>query len=163
MIFLPWLSRSVISLSWPSIRWGSLVSCSFFVWSLGYYSWCISFSIWWSCIFLRTLFIVYGWRLPQLSSFRNHGWCWWRYHFIGLLIVDLCWIMSVMVSLMVLMSSSSCCVSSQVLNSIWNSDLWPYLCGISSPCPLVHLRPVWCCSWPFYGHFQYYISLPLNK
>ena len=44
--------------------------------------------------------------------------------FIALATLDaLCWIMSEMVSLMVLRSSSSCSVSNRFLNSIWNSDL----------------------------------------
>ena len=41
---------------------------------------------------------------------------------IGLTTLDaLCWIVSVMVSLMVSMSSSSCSVSNRFLNSTWNS------------------------------------------
>ena len=44
--------------------------------------------------------------------------------FIAVATLDtLYWIMSVMVSLMVSRSSSSCSVSNQFLNSIWNPDL----------------------------------------
>ena len=44
----------------------------------------------------------------------------------------LCWIMSVMVSLMVSMSSSSCSVSNRFLNSSWNSIFFDPICAVST-------------------------------
>ena len=57
--------------------------------------------------------------------------------FSGLLIAlatlgVLCWIMSVMVSLMVSMSSSSCNVSNRFLNSSWNSMFFDPICLAST-------------------------------
>jgi len=58
--------------------------------------------------------------------------------FSGLLIAlatldAFCWIMSVMVSLMVSMSSSSCDVSNRFCNSNWNSIFFGPICVASNP------------------------------
>ena len=78
---LPSLSRSVvvyigIASAIFELSTGSLMSWSFLIWSLGCISWCpLLLSLWWSCIFLRSLFVVCRRRFPPLSSFRHQGSC----------------------------------------------------------------------------------------
>ena len=72
--------------------------------------------------------------------------------YIGLLIAlatldAQCWIMSVMVSLMVSMSSSYCSVSNRFLNLSWNSVFFDPICVASTLGLVIHfsippLRPI---------------------
>ena len=78
------------------------------------------------CIFMRTLFVVYCRCFPQFLVVSSSGHVLVMICSIAVACVlttldTLCWIMSVMASLMASMSSSSCSVSNPFFNSCWNA------------------------------------------
>ena len=114
---------------------GSRTPWSFLVWSLGCFLCPLLDSFWWFCIILRTLFVVYRWRFPPFLVVSSSGLV------FGDDIVDISgllmafatldapnWIMSVMVSLMVSTSSSSCRVLNWFLNSSCNLFFFDPIC-----------------------------------
>ena len=132
----PVLSRSVISLSCPGVSSACLVQeCHQPVLvylpfdGLAYF--CVLYSF-----FIVAVF-------PHVSSFRHQGSCCddildSNGLLIGLATLDvLCWIMSVMVSLMVSTSSSSWSISNRFLNSSWNSIFFDPICVAPTPCDIL--------------------------
>ena len=143
-ISLPCLSRGVISLSWPSF---CVLRIFFRLFDANDHFWYDILVVfpdvhscllsWWSCIFLRTLFVVYCCRFPAFlfvtSSIRAHvgdG----ILDLCGLLIAlatldRLCCIISAMASLVGSMSSSSCALESVSQFELEFNIIWSYSCG----------------------------------
>ena len=137
--------------------WGSLMPWSFLVWYLGCIFWCpLMLCFWWSCTFLRILFMAYRRRFPTISRLFvirdrvGDDILDFSYLLIALATLDaLCWVVSVMVSLM---ASRSCSFSNRCLNSCRNSiffdPIYGYMVLVASSSSIVSftpLRPVRCC------------------
>ena len=134
-ISVPCLSMSLISLSWPGL-------CVLLTFITLFDAMVVSHITSWlyflmsSLVFSSMVLHISTYSMGCLSS--SYSTSSRRFlDFSGLLVVlttlgVLCWIMSVMVSLMVSMSSSSFSVSNRFLNSSWNSIFFYPICLTST-------------------------------